>query len=128
MASRSLIALVDDGESVRESLPDLLQEFGFAAPAFASAEDFLASGCLAQTSCLVLDVAMPEMSGPDLHLELRRRRYSIPIVYVTAYAEDTLRPHLMEQGATTCLFKPFTDTELLEALQAVLRSGQKYPA
>ena len=85
MAKRSLVSVVDDDESVRESLPDLLREFGFAVRAFASAEEFLASDYVDQTRCLILDIAMPGMSGPDLQRELTRRRQEIPIVFITAH-------------------------------------------
>ena len=81
---RPLVSVVDDDESVRESLPDLLGEFGFAARAFSSAEEFLASDCVDQTRCLILDVAMPGMSGPELQRELKLRRQEIPIVFITA--------------------------------------------
>src|SRR5437868_3627934 len=81
MVERSLVAVVDDDESVRESLPDLLREFGFAVQAFASAEEFLASDCIGQTRCLLLDIAMPGMTGPDLQRGLERRREEIPIVF-----------------------------------------------
>ena len=84
MGHRALVSVVDDDESVRESLPDLLRECGFAVEAFASAEAFLASACLGQTQCLLLDIAMPGMSGPDLQQELLRRRERIPIVFITA--------------------------------------------
>jgi FixJ family two-component response regulator len=120
MTERSLISVVDDDESVRESLPDLLLEFGFAVRAFASAEEFLTSGCLGQTDCLILDIAMPGMSGQELQCELQRRRQTVPIVFITAHEDDLLRPRVLEQGAVECLFKPFTDTALLEAIQAAL--------
>ncbi|MDW6024273.1 response regulator [Mesorhizobium sp. BAC0120] len=115
-----LVSVVDDDESVRESLPDLLRAFGFSAMAFSSAEEFLASGSVAQTRCLVLDVAMPGMTGPELQSELQRRGESIPIVFITAHKDDTVRPRLMGQGAADCLFKPFSDTALQEALKAAL--------
>ena len=118
---RSLVSVVDDDESVRESLPDLLREFGFAARTFSSAEEFLASDCVGQTRCLILDVAMPGMSGPDLQTELTHRGQGIPIVFITAYGGETVRPRLLEQGAVECLFKPFSDTALLEALESALR-------
>jgi FixJ family two-component response regulator len=120
MVERSLVSVVDDDESVRESLPDLLREFGFAVRAFSSAEEFLASDCVSETSCLILDVAMPGMSGPDLQRELTLRRQEIPIVYITARGDEGLRPSLLEQGAVECLFKPFSDTALREALNAAL--------
>src|SRR5690242_20223426 len=106
MNKRSLVSVVDDDESVRESLPDLLQQLGFVARAFPSAEAFLASGAVDETCCLVLDIAMPGMSGPDLQQELARRRQEIPIVFITANGDATLRPRLLARGAVDCLFKP----------------------
>jgi FixJ family two-component response regulator len=119
--THSLVSVVDDDESVRESLPDLLKEFGFAARAFSSPEEFLASGCVLQTKCLILDIAMPGMSGPDLQRELKLRGQEIPIIFITASTDKSARPRLLEQGAVECLFKPFSDTALLEALNAALR-------
>ena len=120
-AERLLVSVVDDDESVRESLPDLLGEFGFAARAFSSAEEFLASDCIDQTRCLILDIAMPGMSGPELQEELRLRQRDIPIVFITAQREETVRPRVLKQGAIECLFKPFSDTALLEAVNSALR-------
>jgi FixJ family two-component response regulator len=124
MVSRRLVSVVDDDESVRESLPDLLREFGFAVETFASAEEFLASDRMRQTSCLVLDVAMPGMTGPDLQQELKRRRENIPIVFMTAHGGEAMRPRLIEQGAIECLSKPFSDTALRAALDAAMRTGE----
>ena len=121
MIGRSLVSVVDDDESVRESLPDLLRELGFAAEAFSSAEAFLASEVVNETSCLLLDVAMPGMSGPDLQEELIRRQQEIPIVFITANGDKTVRPRLLAQGAVECLFKPFSEAALLDALNAALR-------
>jgi FixJ family two-component response regulator len=121
MAKRSLVSVVDDDESVRESLPDLLRQFGFAAHAFSSAEAFLASEVVNETSCLILDVAMPGMSGPGLQEELIRRQQGIPIVFITANGDKTVRPRLLAQGAVECLFKPFSEAALLDALDAALR-------
>jgi FixJ family two-component response regulator len=121
MAKRSLVSVVDDDESVRESLPDLLRQFGFAAHAFSSAEAFLASEVVSDTSCLILDVAMPGMSGPDLQEELIRRQQGIPIVFITANGDKTVRPRLLARGAVECLFKPFSEAALLDALDAALR-------
>src|SRR6476660_358106 len=120
---RPLVAVVDDDESVRESLPDLLREFGFAAQAFSSAEEFLGSSVVGQTRCLILDVAMPGMSGPDLQLELRRRDRTIPIIFITAHPDENVRSHVLEDGAVDCLFKPFTDTALLDALHCAMRAS-----
>ena len=118
---RSLVSVVDDDESVRESLPDLLREFGFAVEAFSSAEEFLASDSVGRTRCLILDIAMPGMSGPDLQRELGLRRQNIPIVFITAHRDDTVRPRALEAGAVECLFKPFSETAVLGALNAALR-------
>ena len=118
MGKRSLVSVVDDDESVRESLPDLLRQFGFAAQAFSSAEAFLASEIVSDTSCLILDIAMPGMSGPDLQQELMRRRQEIPIVFITALRDERVRPRLLADGAIECLFKPFSETALLDALDA----------
>src|SRR5205823_6154191 len=106
---------------VRESLPDLLREFGFAAQAFSSAEEFLTSDVIGQTSCLILDIAMPGMTGYDLQRELARRRHEIPIVFITAHGDETLRPRVLEDGAVECLLKPFSETALLDAVNAALR-------
>ena len=121
MFAPSLVAVVDDDESVRESLPDLLRELGYAVRAFSSAEAFLASDCVGQARCLILDVAMPGMSGPDLQRELRRSRREIPIVFITAHQDETVRPRLLREGAVECLFKPFSETALLAALHTALR-------
>jgi len=115
-----LVSVVDDDESVRESLPDLLRQFGFSVQAFSSAEEFLDSDCVRETRCLILDVAMPGMSGQELQRELTLRRREIPIVFITAHRDDSIRPRVLEQGAVECLFKPFSDTALLEAVQAAL--------
>jgi FixJ family two-component response regulator len=121
MDSRFLVSVVDDDESVRESLPDLLQVCGFNARAFASAEAFLASEIAGETSCLILDIAMPGMSGPDLQRALAHRRQDIPIVYVTAQRSESMRSMLMREGAVECLFKPFSESALLEAVATALR-------
>ena len=109
MIRRPLVSVVDDDESVRESMPDLLREFGYSAQAFSSAEAFLASDYVDQTRCLVLDIAMPGMTGPDLQRELKLRRKEIPIVFITAHRDETVRPRVLEQGAVECLFKPFSE-------------------
>ncbi len=123
MMRESLVSVVDDDESVRESLPDLLRAFGFATRAFSSAEEFLASEFVGQTKCLVLDIAMPGMSGPDLQQELSRRRRTIPIVFITAHGDESTRPRMLEAGAVECLLKPFSETALLDAVTTALRSS-----
>jgi FixJ family two-component response regulator len=120
MARDPLVVVVDDDESVRESLPDLLRAFGFDVQAFSSAEAFLASEFVGQTRCLILDIAMPGMSGPDLQRELKRRQQAIPIVFITAQTNESLRPRLLAEGAVACLPKPFSPAALLEALNVAL--------
>jgi CheY-like chemotaxis protein len=118
---RSLVSVVDDDESVRESLPDLLVELGYEARAFCSAEDFLASDCLCNTECLLLDVAMQGMSGPDLQRELKLCGSKIPIIFITARVDEAIRQSLLKQGAVECLFKPFNDAALAEALVTAIK-------
>ena len=120
---RSLVSVVDDDESVRESLPDLLREFGFAARAFASAEEFLASDCIATTKCLILDVVMPGMGGPALQRELQLAQKNIPIVFITAQGNEVIRRRLIEAGAVDCLFKPFSESALLKALTLAMKGN-----
>jgi FixJ family two-component response regulator len=117
-----LSVVVDDDESVRESLPDLLREFGFAARAFSSAEEFLSSGCLDETRCLILDVAMPVMSGPELQQELKRRGREIPIIFITGRRDDTVRARVLKQGAAGFLLKPFSDADLLAAIKTAMQN------
>jgi FixJ family two-component response regulator len=121
MAKRPLVSVVDDSESVRESLPDLLRELGYSVRAFSSAEEFLASDCVEETRCLILDIVMPGMTGPDLQHELMARGQDFPIIFVTAQSDEAVRTRLLEQGAVDCLFKPFSDTALCEALNAAFR-------
>jgi len=117
MVLRSLVSVVDDDESVRESLPDLIREFGFAAQSFSSAEEFLDSDYVGVTRCLILDVAMPGMSGPDLQRELTRRSHAIPIIFITAHRDERVRSRVLDEGAVKFLFKPFSDSALLDALK-----------
>jgi FixJ family two-component response regulator len=120
MSERPQVCLVDDDESVRESLPDLLREFGFEVTPFSFAEAFLDSDCLDECDCLILDIAMPKMSGPDLQRELKRRGRDIPIVFITAHVDEKVRTRVLEQGAVTCLYKPFSQADLMAALHAAL--------
>lgn len=120
MASGVLLVVVDDDLSVRESLPELLRQCGFAATAFASAGDFLASPAMDQTSCLIVDVAMPEMSGVELVRELGRRGLAIPVIFITADGDEGHRARLLGEGAVACLFKPFGEAELLAAVKRAL--------
>lgn len=115
-----LVSVVDDDESVREALPDLIRIFGFDVRAFSSAAEFLNSDSVKNTDCLVLDVAMPGMSGPELQEELVRRGERIPIVFITAHKDENERIPLLQSGAIDCLFKPFSDVALQDALGRAL--------
>ena len=118
---RLLVSVVDDDESVRESLPDLLNEFGFSSRVFSSAEAFLSSDGVDKTNCLILDVMMPGMTGLDLQKELTRRGQQIPVIFITAQKDEALRTRAFKQGAVKFLNKPFSDTALLDALNAALQ-------
>src|ERR1700722_12718687 len=118
--TRPLISVVDDDESVRESLPDLLNEFGYSVRAFSSPLEFLSSDALEQTRCLILDVAMPGMTGIELQAELKQRDSQIPIIFITATRDETIRASVVELGAVACLTKPFTEADLLEELRSVI--------
>ena len=120
--AQPLVSVVDDDESVRESLPDLLRQFGFAAAGVLVGRSVPRVGGREETSCLLLDIAMPGMSGPELQQELIRRRQEIPIVFITAHGDSTVRPRLLARGAVECLFKPFSEAALLDALNAALRT------
>ena len=125
MVNRSVVSVVDDDLSVRESLPDLLRAFGYDANAFSSAEAFLGSDVVGETNCLLLDIAMPGMSGIELQHELVRRRREIPIVFITAQSDPGVRARVLALGAIECLLKPFSEAELLNALTAALRMKEK---
>jgi FixJ family two-component response regulator len=110
--------VVDDDESVRESLPALLKEMGFTSMTFASAQKFLESGIAEKTHCMILDIAMPGMSGPELRQELATRGYFIPTIFISGHAQFAAQPDV--RGAVACLVKPFSDKALLESLRRAL--------
>ena len=120
MRPSPLVALVDDDASVREALPDLLRALGYRASAFASARDFLASPELRRADCALLDIAMPDISGLELQGALRARHVDVPVVFMTAHLDEFDRPGLLARGAVGCLLKPFSDAQLLSALQGAL--------
>lgn len=115
-----VVVVVDDDESVRESLPDLLKEFGFTVLTFSSADEFLASKSSDRTACLVLDMVMPGKSGLDLQAELKNRGRKIPIIFITAQKDETIRKRVLDQGAVDVLLKPFSDTALRKALSKAM--------
>jgi FixJ family two-component response regulator len=117
-----LLCVVDDDQSIRESLPGLIKEFGFEARAFSSAQEFLGSGAVSESSCLILDVGMPGMSGPELHQELKRRGEEVPVIFITAQKDERIRAQVFEQGAVAFLPKPFSEAALLAAIRAALQA------
>lgn len=120
MTDVSLISVVDDDESLRESLEGLLKSLGHAVAVFSSAESFLSSKARADTDCLILDVRMPGMSGPDLQRELINRREKIPIIFITAHGDDDVTSRVMADGAVDCLLKPFSEDSLLNAISLAI--------
>lgn len=119
MGSHYQITLVDDDESVRDSLPYLLNELGLSVRVFSSADDFLASDPLDSTECMMLDIAMPKVTGPQLWREMTRRGQVLPTIFITAQRDEQLRAHLLDEGAVDCLFKPFSDCQLRQAIEKV---------
>lgn len=120
MTDSAFVSVIDDDESVRESVPDLLRAFGFDALAFDSAEAFLASDVIGATRCVILDVAMPGMSGLDLFEQLKQRPQTIPVIFITAQSDGDLCRRLVSQGAVACLYKPFDPQALVAALKHTL--------
>ena len=118
--SNRLVVVVDDDESVRRALPDLLGALAVEATTFASAQEFLDSGLVAQTRCLILDVAMPGMSGPELQQELARRGHSLPIIFISGRTDDAMRERHIGRGAVDYLIKPFSYEQLRAALEQAL--------
>jgi FixJ family two-component response regulator len=119
---RLLLSVVDDDEMLRESLPDLLREFGFSARAFSSGQEFLSSNDVGETRCLILDVAMPGMSGLEVQEELKRRGQAIPIIFISGQKDEEIRKQALRQGAVKFLHKPFSDSALFEAVNEALSS------
>jgi FixJ family two-component response regulator len=118
------VAVIDDDESVRESLPDLLRQFGHEVRVFASAEAFLSSHDAGRANCLILDIALPGMSGPELHRELGRQGRALPVIFITGQTDPSLRPRMLEHGAVACLFKPFCERALLDALDGAIGGAE----
>jgi FixJ family two-component response regulator len=120
MVTARFITVVDDDQSVRESLLSLLTSIGFSVETFSSAEVFLTSNRVRETECLILDVRMPGMSGPQLQAELARRGQEPPIVYISSYAFDDVWRHVLPRARVTYLTKPFSEAALLQAIDQLL--------
>ena len=122
MLNRHTVAVVDDDESVRESLPELLRELGFEAHAFDSAERLLDSQWLEGVRCVIADVVMPGIGGFDLQQQIKRRVCKPAFIFITASRDEAIRRRAIEQGAVDCLFKPFSDTALIQALNRAFQT------
>ena len=122
MSNLPLISVVDDDESVRESLSGLIRSVGFGVMVFASAEEFLGSNRLLDTDCLILDVRMPGMSGIDLQRQLAASHTSIPVIFITAHGDEEARVRALNGGAVDYLLKPFSEEALLQAINTALKS------
>jgi FixJ family two-component response regulator len=120
MTDVSSISVVDDDESLRESLEGLLKSMGYSVNVFSSAEAFLSSQALRKTDCLILDVRMPGMSGPELQQKLKTLGHRIPIIFITAHGDDDVIARVMADGAVDCLLKPFSEDSLLNAIGLAL--------
>ena len=123
--TENLISVVDDDESVRRTTTLLIESFGFRAAAFESAETFLNSGHLHDTSCLIVDLQMPGMDGLQLQSHLAAAGCGIPIIFITAYESKDSRQRAMQAGAAAFLGKPFSDEQLLQIIRSALRFCQQ---
>jgi FixJ family two-component response regulator len=123
MAGAPLISIVDDDDSLRNSLDNLIRSVGFRARGFSSAEAFLSSSQARDTSCLILDVRMPGMNGLDLQRQMLATNWSIPIIFITSHADDEARRRALDAGAVDFLYKPFREKDLLRAIDAALNGS-----
>jgi FixJ family two-component response regulator len=122
VANPPMISIVDDDDSVRESLRRLMRSVGFAVNVFASAEEFLDSDRLHDTDCLILDVRLPGMNGLELQRQLAISHSEIPIIFITSYEDDEVRARALNAGAVDYFLKPFDDEDLLDAIEEALKS------
>ena len=121
MSGVPLISIVDDDDSLRNSLDNLIRSIGFRTQGFPSAEAFLSSNQAFETACLILDVRMPGMNGLDLQRQIVAANWRIPIIFITSHVDDDARARALENGAVDFLYKPFREEELLNAIEAVLK-------
>jgi FixJ family two-component response regulator len=124
---RSVVMIVDDDASIRRAARRLIKSFGLAVETFASADDFLASGRIAATACLVLDVHMPGLSGLELQSRLIRSKHHIPIIFITAFADEATRARALAAGACRYLVKPFEEDDLLDGIRQALQRQDLAP-
>ncbi|SDR58977.1 Response regulator receiver domain-containing protein [Rhizobiales bacterium GAS113] len=120
MSKTSFIAIVDDDEMIGEATTELVEAFGLDARTFASAEAFLGSGCVPQTSCLIADMQMPGLSGLQLHCTLIKSGHRIPVIFITAFPDERVRKRALKAGATCYLNKPFDPMALLDCIRSAI--------
>ena len=125
--SKFIVMIVDDDESVRKAARRLIKSYGFAVETFASAEDFLASGRLSETACLVLDVQMPGLNGLELQSRLIAGGNPVPIIFITAFSDESARAQALHAGALSYLVKPFEEADLLNAINLALQRQEGTP-
>jgi FixJ family two-component response regulator len=125
--SKFIVMIVDDDESVRKAARRLIKSYGFAVETFASAEDFLASGRLDETACLVLDVQMPGLNGLELQSRLIAGGHQVPIIFITAFSDENGRAQALQAGALSYLIKPFEEADLLNAINLALQRQDHAP-
>ena len=124
MSKTPLVSVVEDDQFFRESMKRLMRSLGFAVEAFSSAADFLGSPRLVETACLIADVHMPAMTGPELYKHLTEAGYAIPTILVTAYPDDGVRARSLNDGVLCYLRKPVDEKHLMRCLRAALHSGE----
>jgi FixJ family two-component response regulator len=122
-----IVMIVDDDESVRKAARRLIKSYGFPVETFASADDFLASGRLSETACLVLDVQMPGVNGLELQSRLVARGHQVPIIFITAFTDENARAQALNAGALGYLVKPFEEADLLNAINLALQRQENAP-
>jgi len=122
LGQTKLVAIVDDDDSLRTAVQDLLEAVGLPAQGFASAEEFLKSGIQRGTACLITDIRMPGMSGLELQKQLNAERCRIPIIFITAHGDEKMRLQARREGAVEFLSKPFDNEALLDSVRAALES------
>jgi FixJ family two-component response regulator len=123
LSTPSVISVIDDDASVRAATNNLLHSHGYVVHTFASAEEFLQSMHLDDTSCVIADVQMPGMSGPDLLTHLSGQGYHAPFIFITAFPEESIRERALKAGAICFLAKPFAGPTLIKCLNAALKGG-----
>jgi FixJ family two-component response regulator len=121
-----VISIVDDDRFVRDALGELVRSLGYRTAVFPSAEQFLQSGCVGKTACLITDLQMPGMSGFDLQIRLRDDGFDTPIIFVSAFAEERYRTRALDAGAVAFLSKPCEERSLVECINAALEAGSSH--